>query len=180
MTSNRLVLETPRGWKSIRRLLRFPESAPISREMFAIRPATCRPSNGRREKRNWHLRSPAGMPFRSVRATNSTDSAGPTHGERPNLRQVRFELRHHDSQHCGLRRAFPRSPLSNTSRFSRAPNFTACRNRKVVMSQLINPVVNLEFHQITNRGKKLPPGADDFTAFLKIYISRWAGRAGVL
>ena len=48
------------------------------------------------------------------------------------------------------------------------------------MSQLINPVVNLEFHQITNRGKKLPPGADDFTAFLKIYISRWAGRAGVL
>jgi hypothetical protein len=28
----------------------------------------------------------------------------------------------------------------------------ACRNRRVVMSQLINPVVNLEFYQITNRG----------------------------
>jgi LysR family carnitine catabolism transcriptional activator len=56
----------------------------------------------------------------------------------------------------------------------------ACRNRKVVMSQLINPVVNLEFHQISNRGKKLPPGADEFTAFLKTYIARWAGRAGVL
>jgi DNA-binding transcriptional LysR family regulator len=56
----------------------------------------------------------------------------------------------------------------------------ACRNRKVVMSQLINPVVNLEFHQISNRGKKLPPGAEEFTAFLKAYIARWAGRAGVL
>jgi LysR family carnitine catabolism transcriptional activator len=56
----------------------------------------------------------------------------------------------------------------------------ACRNRRVVMSQLINPVVNLEFYQITNRGKKLPSGADEFTAFLKTYISRWAGRSGVL
>jgi DNA-binding transcriptional LysR family regulator len=56
----------------------------------------------------------------------------------------------------------------------------ACRNRRVVMSQLINPVVNLEFYQISNRGKKLPPGADEFTAFLKSYIARWAGRAGVL
>jgi LysR family carnitine catabolism transcriptional activator len=56
----------------------------------------------------------------------------------------------------------------------------ACRNRKVVMSRLINPVVNLEFYQISNRGKKLPPGADEFTAFLKGYIARWAGRAGVL
>ena len=56
----------------------------------------------------------------------------------------------------------------------------ACRNRKVMMSRLINPVVNLEFFQISNRGKKLPPGADEFTAFLKSYIARWAGRAGVL
>jgi LysR family transcriptional regulator, carnitine catabolism transcriptional activator len=55
-----------------------------------------------------------------------------------------------------------------------------CRNRRVVMSQLINPVVNLEFHQISNRGKKLPPGADEFTAFLKTYVAGWAGRAGVL
>jgi LysR family carnitine catabolism transcriptional activator len=56
----------------------------------------------------------------------------------------------------------------------------ACRNRKVVMTRLTNPVVNLEFYQISNRGKKLPPGADEFTAFLKNYIARWAGRAGVL
>ena len=55
-----------------------------------------------------------------------------------------------------------------------------CRNRKVVMSRLINPIVNLEFHQISTRAKKLPPGADEFTAFLKTYLARWAGHAGVL
>ncbi len=51
----------------------------------------------------------------------------------------------------------------------------ACRNRKVVMSQLINPVVRFEFHLISNRAKKLPPGADEFASFLKSYIARWAG-----
>ena len=56
----------------------------------------------------------------------------------------------------------------------------ACRNRKVVMSRLINPVVNLDFYQITDRGKQLPPGASDFTSFLQSYIARWAGRAGIL
>ncbi len=55
-----------------------------------------------------------------------------------------------------------------------------CRHRKVAMSRLIDPVVNLEFHQISNRGKKLPPGANEFAAFLRIYIARWTGRAGVL
>src|SRR5579859_2792076 len=56
----------------------------------------------------------------------------------------------------------------------------ACRNRKVVMSRLINPVVNLDFYQISHRGKQLPPGANDFTSFLQSYIARWAGRAGIL
>jgi LysR family transcriptional regulator, carnitine catabolism transcriptional activator len=62
------------------------------------------------------------------------------------------------------------------------PSFVlpACRNRKVVMSRLINPVVNLDFSRISLRGKKLPPGADDFTSFLQGYIARWAGRAGIL
>jgi DNA-binding transcriptional LysR family regulator len=62
------------------------------------------------------------------------------------------------------------------------PSFVlpACRNRKVVMSRLINPVVNLDFSRISIRGKKLPPGADDFTAFLRGYIARWAGRTGIL
>lgn len=56
----------------------------------------------------------------------------------------------------------------------------ACRNRKVVMSRLTNPVVNLDFYQISDRGRKLPPGTEDFTWFLKSYIARWAGRAGIL
>jgi LysR family transcriptional regulator, carnitine catabolism transcriptional activator len=56
----------------------------------------------------------------------------------------------------------------------------ACRNRKIVMSQLVNPVVRFDFHLISNRAKELPPGADEFTSFLKSYIATWAGRAGVL
>ena len=56
----------------------------------------------------------------------------------------------------------------------------ACRNRKVVMSQLINPVVRFDFHMISRRGRELPPGAEEFTSFLKSYIASWAGRAGVL
>jgi DNA-binding transcriptional LysR family regulator len=56
----------------------------------------------------------------------------------------------------------------------------ACRNREVVMSQLINPVVRFDFHMISRRGRELPPGADEFTSFLKSYVARWAGRAGVL
>ena len=54
------------------------------------------------------------------------------------------------------------------------------RNRKVTLTQLINPVAHLEFHQISNRAKPLSPDAAEFTAFLKSYISRWAGRSGVL
>ena len=56
----------------------------------------------------------------------------------------------------------------------------ACRNRRVVMSRLVNPVVHMEFYQISDRGRKLAPEADAFTAFLKSYFARWAGRAGVL
>ncbi len=55
-----------------------------------------------------------------------------------------------------------------------------CRNRKVVMSRLINPIVDLEFSQIITRARKLPPGAEELSAFLKTYVARWAGRAGVL
>lgn len=62
------------------------------------------------------------------------------------------------------------------------PSFVlpACRNRKVVMSKLINPVVGVDFSRICLRGKKLPPGANDFTSFLQDYIARWAGRSGIL
>jgi LysR family transcriptional regulator, carnitine catabolism transcriptional activator len=56
----------------------------------------------------------------------------------------------------------------------------ACRNRKVVLSPLINPVARFDFHMISPRGKELPPGAGEFTSYLKSYIATWAGRAGVL
>jgi len=56
----------------------------------------------------------------------------------------------------------------------------ACRDRKVVMSRLINPVVQLDFSQIRHAGRKLPPIAEEFTLFLQSYSARWAGRSGVL
>jgi LysR family transcriptional regulator, carnitine catabolism transcriptional activator len=56
----------------------------------------------------------------------------------------------------------------------------ACRNRKIVMSQLINPVVRFDFHLISSRARELPPGAEEFTSFLKSYVATWAGRTGVL
>src|ERR1700722_13323249 len=43
----------------------------------------------------------------------------------------------------------------------------ACRNRKITTSQLINPIVRFDFHMISRRGRELPPGADEFTSFLK-------------
>jgi LysR family transcriptional regulator, carnitine catabolism transcriptional activator len=66
--------------------------------------------------------------------------------------------------------------------FAVIPSFglPACRNRRVSVSRLVNPVVNLDFYQISNRAKKLPPGAEEFMSFLQSYIARWAGRAGIL
>jgi LysR family carnitine catabolism transcriptional activator len=66
--------------------------------------------------------------------------------------------------------------------FAVIPSFglPACWNRRVSVSRLVNPVVNLDFYQITNRAKKLPPGAEESMSFLQNYIARWAGRAGIL
>ena len=56
----------------------------------------------------------------------------------------------------------------------------ACRNRKLVTTRLTDPIVTVDFHQIRNRATRLPEGAEAFTAFLKSYIARWAGSAGIL
>jgi DNA-binding transcriptional LysR family regulator len=53
------------------------------------------------------------------------------------------------------------------------------RQRKLVMSRLVNPEVHLQFHHITDRGRRLARSGDDFTFFLKSYVSRWAGIMGV-
>jgi DNA-binding transcriptional LysR family regulator len=56
----------------------------------------------------------------------------------------------------------------------------ACRSRKVTMSELVEPAVTLEFHEISHRGKRLQEEAAEFSAFLKKYIATWAGEAGIL
>lgn len=56
----------------------------------------------------------------------------------------------------------------------------ACRSRKVSMSELVEPLITLAFHEISSRARKLPPEASEFSAFLKKYIARWAGQAGAL
>lgn len=53
----------------------------------------------------------------------------------------------------------------------------ACRNRKVTMSELIDPIVNLNFHQISNRGSRLSDEAQEFSEFLKMYLASWAGNS---
>ena len=54
----------------------------------------------------------------------------------------------------------------------------ACRNRKVTMSALTDPVVNLDFYQIVNRGSRLSEDAQEFSHFMKTYIANWAGTSG--
>ena len=50
----------------------------------------------------------------------------------------------------------------------------ACREHGVAMSPLTDPVVPVDLYQIASRGRKLPAGAEDFTAFLTSYIAEWA------
>jgi hypothetical protein len=45
----------------------------------------------------------------------------------------------------------------------------ACRSRKIAMSELVNPTVNLDFYEISSCGKKLPEDAAEFSSFLKKY-----------
>jgi hypothetical protein len=55
----------------------------------------------------------------------------------------------------------------------------ACRNRKVTMSALIDPVANLDFYQISNRGSRLSEDAKEFSGFLKTYMANWAGTSSI-
>jgi LysR family carnitine catabolism transcriptional activator len=55
----------------------------------------------------------------------------------------------------------------------------ACRNRKVTMRALIDPVVNLDFYQISNRGTPMSDDAKEFSEFLKAYMANWAGASNV-
>jgi LysR family carnitine catabolism transcriptional activator len=50
----------------------------------------------------------------------------------------------------------------------------ASRNRKVRVTRL-EPEVALDFYEISNRGRKLPPEATEFAAFLKTFLTRRVG-----
>lgn len=50
----------------------------------------------------------------------------------------------------------------------------ASQNRKVRITKL-EPTVTLEFYEISNRGRKLPAEASEFSAFLKTYLIRNIG-----
>lgn len=50
----------------------------------------------------------------------------------------------------------------------------ACRDHKVAMHPLSDPVVPIDLYQISSRARELPPGAEGFTAFLASYIAQWA------
>jgi DNA-binding transcriptional LysR family regulator len=54
-----------------------------------------------------------------------------------------------------------------------------CRGRKITMARLVNPVATSDFHLISHRGHKLPPGAESFITFLQTYIKHWAGHVGI-
>lgn len=56
----------------------------------------------------------------------------------------------------------------------------ACRDRGVVMQQLVDPVAHLDLSQIRRGGRRLPRVAEEFTSFLQSHIASWAGRSGVL
>lgn len=53
-------------------------------------------------------------------------------------------------------------------------------HRRVAGSQLTDPTVQLEFHQISPRSRPMSPDALEFGEFLRVFVSRWAGRTGVL
>jgi hypothetical protein len=48
------------------------------------------------------------------------------------------------------------------------------------MSELVDPVVTLELHEVSHRGAKLAQEAGGFSSFLKKYLARLGGEAGVM
>jgi LysR family transcriptional regulator, carnitine catabolism transcriptional activator len=56
----------------------------------------------------------------------------------------------------------------------------ACRDRKLLMSRLVKPVVHVDACQVRRAGRKLPPIAEEFTVFLQSHVASWAGRSGIL
>jgi DNA-binding transcriptional LysR family regulator len=60
------------------------------------------------------------------------------------------------------------------------PSFVrpACKQRNVVITPLVDPVVALDLFIIQSRGRRLPPGTELFTDFVKRSIGEWAEHNG--
>jgi hypothetical protein len=70
----------------------------------------------------------------------------------------------------------------SVSVFYRVSKFalSECRNRGLIVSHLVKPVVHLDAYQIRKGGRKLHPIAEEFTTFLKNYIVEWAGKSDLV
>jgi DNA-binding transcriptional LysR family regulator len=60
------------------------------------------------------------------------------------------------------------------------PSFvlSACKQRNVVITPLVDPVVALDLFIIQSRGRRLPSAAELFTDFVKRSIGEWAKHNG--
>ena len=52
------------------------------------------------------------------------------------------------------------------------------KQRNVVITPLVDPVVALDLFIIQSRGRRLPPGTAEFTDFVKRSIGEWAEHDG--
>lgn len=50
----------------------------------------------------------------------------------------------------------------------------ACLDHKLAMHPLVDPALSVDLYELVDRGRKLPPGAEEFSEFLKGYIAHWA------
>ena len=50
-----------------------------------------------------------------------------------------------------------------------------CRNHKVTVSALVDPAIDLDFYQISNRCSHLSEDAKEFSGLPKTHIANWAG-----
>ncbi|MDH4322772.1 MAG: LysR family transcriptional regulator [Betaproteobacteria bacterium] len=52
--------------------------------------------------------------------------------------------------------------------------YPACHGHKVAMVPLVEPLVTVDFYQISSRGRRLPPGSEEFSRYLQRYIAELA------
>jgi hypothetical protein len=119
------------------------------------------------------LRTPGSRHFESIQIHHLTPGGYKITHERPRRVAARIEF-YDGPQHTGKRAA---QAYTSTSHRQVSSASQRDRIRKITTNQLINPVVQFDFHMISCRGRELPPGPEEFTSFLKSYIFTWIRRA---